>query len=112
MEMHKFYESLYTELAETIDEIAERIRTIGHFAQGRLKDYLKAANLEEQEYTSKQDEQLNNLLEDHETIARYLRKDIEDFDTKYKDKGSSDFVTALLKQHEKWAWFIRAYISK
>ena len=112
MEMHKFYEGLYTELAETIDEIAERIRTIGHFAQGRLKDYLKAANLEEQEYTSKQDEQLNNLLEDHETIARYLRKDIGDFDTKYKDKGSSDFVTAVLKQHEKWAWFIRAYISK
>ena len=38
MEFHKLYESQYTALAESIDEIAERIRTIGHFAEGRLKE--------------------------------------------------------------------------
>ncbi len=37
MEMHKFYEGQYEELAEMIDEIAERIRIIGHHAEGRLK---------------------------------------------------------------------------
>jgi starvation-inducible DNA-binding protein len=39
MEMHKFYEGQYEELAEMIDEIAERIRMIGHHAEGRLKDF-------------------------------------------------------------------------
>ncbi|HTN39287.1 MAG TPA: DNA starvation/stationary phase protection protein [Arachidicoccus sp.] len=112
MEMHKFYEGLYGELEEVIDQVAERIRKIGHYAQGRLQDFLKQANLLEGEYTNDQNEQLNNLLTDHETVIRYLRTYIDDFDEKYKDAGSSDFVTGLLKQHEQWAWFIRSYVNR
>ncbi|MDE1193288.1 MAG: DNA starvation/stationary phase protection protein [Arachidicoccus sp.] len=110
MEMHLFYERLYTELAETIDEIAERIRKIGHYAQGRLEDFLAQANLLEGEYTNDQDTQLKNLLDDHETLIREIRKMIDDFEDKYKDKGSADFATGVLKQHEQWAWFVRSYI--
>lgn len=112
MEMHLFYERLYGELAEVIDEVAERIRKIGHYAQGRLEDFLKQTNLLEGEYTNDQNEQLSNLLSDHEIIIRGLRKDIDDFDEKYKDAGTADFVTGLLKQHEQWAWFIRSYIAR
>jgi len=110
MEMHKFYEGLYDEVAEQIDEIAERIRQLGHYAQGRLKDFLKQANLDEQEYTNDQRTQLQNLLDDNETIIKYVRKDIDDFTDKYKDAGNTDFVTGILKNHEKWSWFIRSYL--
>ena len=41
MEFHKLYEAQYDALVETIDQIAERIRTIGHFAEGRLKELIK-----------------------------------------------------------------------
>ena len=112
MEMHLFYERLYTELAEVIDQIAERIRKIGHYAQGRLQDFLEQTNLLEGEYTNDQAEQVSNLLADHETIIKYLRKDIEDFEQKHKDAGSADFVTGLLQSHEEWAWFLRSYITK
>jgi starvation-inducible DNA-binding protein len=111
MELHKFYEGQYTELAETIDEIAERVRKIGHYAEGRLKDYLKLANLEEGEYTNDQQTQLKNLLDDHETIIRGLRNHIPTVEDKYKDLGSADFLTGLLKEHEQWAWMIRAYLK-
>lgn len=111
MEMHKFYEGQYTELAETIDGIAERVRKIGHYAEGRLKDYLKLANLEEGEYTNDQQTQLKNLLDDHETIIRGLRNHIPTVEDKYKDLGTADFLTGLLKDHEQWAWMIRAYIK-
>ena len=40
MEIHKFLEGQYDELAEIIDEVAERIRMIGHFPEGRMKDFL------------------------------------------------------------------------
>ncbi|RZK46414.1 MAG: DNA starvation/stationary phase protection protein [Pedobacter sp.] len=109
MEFHKLYEAQYTALAETIDQIAERIRTIGHFAEGRLKELLKLASLEEPEAPTEQAEQIKNLEADHETIIKRLRKLIKDFDEKYKDAGSSDFVTGLLKQHEKMAWMLRSY---
>lgn len=111
MEMHKFYETLYSELEEVIDEIAERIRSIGHYSQGRLKDFIELTNLLEPDYTNDQKSQLQNLLEDHETIIRYLRRDIPVFDDEYNDIGNSDFLTGLLKSHEKWAWFIRSYLS-
>jgi starvation-inducible DNA-binding protein len=111
MELHKFYERQYTELAETIDEIAERVRKIGHYAEGRLKDYLKLANLEEGEYTNDQATQLKNLLSDHETLIRGIRSHISTVEDDYKDVGTSDFLTGLLKQHEEWAWMIRAYFK-
>lgn len=111
MELHKFYESMYEELAETIDEFAERVRKIGHYAEGRLKDFLELTHLEEQEYTKDPRAQQKNLLDDHETLARYLRSHIDETADKYRDAGTNDFLIAVLKQHEKWAWFLRAYLG-
>lgn len=108
MEFHKLYETQYTALAESIDQIAERIRTIGHFAEGRLKELIKLASLEEPEAPTNQEDQIKNLEADHETIIVRLRKLIKDFDEKYKDIGSSDFITGLLKEHEKMAWMLEA----
>ncbi len=111
MEMHLFYEKMYTELEEVIDEVAERTRMLGHYSQGRLKDFIEVTNLVEEEYTNDQKKQLKSLLDDHETIIRLLRNDIDELEDKFHDKGNSDFVTGLLKQHEKWAWFLRSYLK-
>lgn len=110
MEFHKLYEAQYTALAETIDQIAERIRTIGHFAEGRLKEIIKLATLDEPEAPTDQAKQIENLETDHETMIIQLRKLIKEFDEKYKDIGSSDFVTGLMKEHEKMAWMLRSYL--
>src|SRR5690625_2733131 len=103
IEMHEFYEAQYNTLAHMIDEVAERIRKIGHFAEGRLKDYLKLANLEEPEYTDDQQTQIKNLLEDHETLCRTLRGNIPEVEDKNKDVGTADFLPGILKEHEKMA---------
>ena len=110
MEFHKLYEAQYKILVESIDQIAERIRTIGHFAEGRLKEIIKLATLDEPEAPTDQAKQIENLETDHETMIIKLRKLIKDFDEKYKDIGSSDFVTGLLKEHEKMAWMLRSYL--
>jgi len=109
IELHKLYESQYTELEEVIDLVAERIRYLGHFAEGRLKDFIKITHLQEQDYTSDQTVQLKNLLEDHESIIISIRKNIDKVGEEYKDAGTADFITGVMKQHEKIAWFIRAY---
>jgi len=109
MEMHKFYEGQYEELADIIDEIAERIRMIGHHAEGRLKDFLNLANLDEPNYTTNQNEQVKNLTDDHEIIIRILRKDIATAE-KLKDAGTMDLLTKVIGQHEKMAWMLRSYL--
>ena len=111
MELHKLYEAQYEQLDEVMDSVAERIRQLGHFAEGQLKDFVQLTRLGEDGYTSDHKVQLKNLLEDHESIARHLRKNITEFTDDYKDAGSADFVTGLLKIHEQTAWFIRSYLS-
>jgi starvation-inducible DNA-binding protein len=110
MEFHKLYEGQYDRLAEMIDEIAERVRTIGFQAEGRLKEIIKLASLQEPAVPVNQTSQIKNLDADHEAIIIKLRQLITDFDEKYKDIGSSDFVTGLLKEHEKMAWMLRSYL--
>ncbi len=110
-EMHLFYEKQFTALGDILDDIAERIRTIGHYTEARLADYLKLTHLIEQPYTNNQQQQLMNLLSYHETIIRNLRKLIVLFYESHKDIGSSDFATQLLGRHEKMAWMIRAYLG-
>lgn len=111
MEMHKFFEAQYEELDEVIDEVAERIRKIGHYAEGRLKEYLKLTDLLEPAATTKQGQQVKNLLDDHETMARFIREKIVEVD-KLKDVGTVDYLTQLIQRHEKAAWMLRAYASK
>jgi starvation-inducible DNA-binding protein len=112
MELHKFYEAQYTELATIIDEVAERVRKIGHYAEGRLKDFLKLTDLEEGEYTDNQKTQIGNLLDDHETLARTIRNQVSTVEEKHKDIGTADFLTGVLKQHETMAWMLRSYLKK
>ena len=111
MELHKFYEGQFGQLDEIVDDVAERIRTIGHYAEARLKDYIKLSHLDEQEYTNDQNDQLKNLLADHENIIENLRKLVITFSKKYSDFGTIDFITGLISKHEKMAWFIRSYIK-
>jgi starvation-inducible DNA-binding protein len=111
IEMHKFYEGQYEELAEMIDEVAERIRMIGHFAEGRLKEYLKLTDLEETAPTPDQQKQVRNLLDDHETVIRLLRQQVDIMQDKLKDAGTADFLTGLMEKHEKMAWMLRSYLK-
>jgi starvation-inducible DNA-binding protein len=110
-EMHKFFESQYEALDEIMDEVAERVRQIGHFASGSLKDFIALGRLTEEKTSfSNQKEAVGSLLNDHETIIRVVRNEINDTSDKYKDSGTADFLTGIIKQHEKMAWMLRSYL--
>jgi starvation-inducible DNA-binding protein len=111
-DFHLFFDKQAEELEDTIDEVAERIRSLGHFAIGTMKDYLKLTRL--LEHDSKMDDAITlvqNLLADHETIIKTLRNEIPVVGEKYKDIGTNDFLTGKLQQHEKMAWMLRAYLK-
>lgn len=107
--LHVFLEEQYTDLQTIIDEIAERIRKIGHFSNGSMKQFLSDCSLKEHTETGIVTENmLSELVADHETLIRTMRDLIDDFEEKYEDSGSSDFITGIMKQHEKMAWMLRA----
>jgi starvation-inducible DNA-binding protein len=110
-EKHKLFESQYGQLDEIIDSVAERIRVLGHYAPGSLAAFLGLTRLTELN-REKNDSQgfIHELVEDHEIIIMNLRENIEKFADKLHDAGSSDFITGLMENHEKMAWFLRSHL--
>lgn len=109
--VHKFFEAQYEQIDEIIDQVAERIRTLGHYAPATLKSFLELTHLTEMGDT-KNDSQgfIKELLEDHESIIITIRENINPFTEKYGDAGTSDFITGLMEIHEKMAWFLRSHL--
>jgi len=109
--VHKFFETQFEQLDEIVDQVAERIRSLGHYAPATLKSFLELTHLSEQ-IREKNDSQgfIKELLKDHETIILKLRENINSFIEKYHDSGTSDFITGVMKEHEKMAWFLRAHL--
>jgi starvation-inducible DNA-binding protein len=110
---HKFFETQFGQLDELIDRVAERIRSIGHYTPASLKSYLSLTHLTEQT-REKNDSQgfIKELLEDHESIIIILREQIKQFSNDFHDLGSSDFITGIMEEHEKMAWFLRSHLTK
>jgi starvation-inducible DNA-binding protein len=110
---HKFFETQFGQLDEMIDTVAERIRSIGHYAPATLKSYLSLTHLTEQSRENNDSQGfIKELLEDHESIIIILREHIKSFANDFYDLGSSDFVTGLMESHEKMAWFLRSHLKK
>ena len=109
---HKLFEAQYSALDEDIDAVAERIRTLGGKTPATLGEFLKLATLKEhpaKHPTAKT--MITNLLADHETVIRNLRKDIGSC-LKLDDVGTQDFLTQLMEKHEKTAWMLRATLER
>lgn len=109
---HKFFEVQFGQLDEIIDSVAERIRSIGHYAPAALKSYLSLTHLSE-ESREHNDSQgfIKELLHDHESIIMILREHITSFSEAFHDSGTSDFITGLMETHEKMAWFLRSHFK-
>lgn len=110
---HTFFEIQFGEIDKMIDSIAERIRTIGHFAPATMASYLSLTHLtEKNQFHNDNIGFMKELLMDHESIILFLREQIKPFANNYHDAGSSDFITGIMEIHEKMAWFLRAHLTE
>ncbi len=110
MELHKLFESQYTELEQIIDEVAERISKLGGKAIGTMQEFIDHSVLKENPKSVDQKEMLQELLSDHETVLKQLRDFIKEIE-ETKDYGTADFLTALLQKHEEKSWMLRKYVA-
>lgn len=112
MELHKLFEGQYKQLEEYIDEIAERISKLGAKTIGTMKEFNSANTLKEApgKYPS-QKNMMKELLDDHETLTKQLRKQVDACSEKYNDAGTADFLTGIMEEHETIAWVLRRYLN-
>lgn len=111
--LHELFEEQYTDMATFIDDIAERIRSLGFFTPGSMNEFKEMARLVETDNLNGNAEQmLKNLVRDHEAIIQILRHDQKAAADQYDDDGTNDFLIALMEEHEKMLWMLRAHLNQ
>lgn len=109
--LHQLLESQYEDLASSIDETAERMRKLGRHPVASLETFLANTQLSETSEAQLSDTMmLEILLDDHETLCRFLRTAIGEVQ-QGGDEVTADYFIARLSAHEKTAWFLRSTLA-
>jgi starvation-inducible DNA-binding protein len=109
-DLHKFFEEQYELISAAVDEIAERVRAVGGKSRATLKEFMNSTQIKEDVGSFPDaDNMLQNLLSDHETIIKTLRKNINECQ-ELDDEGTANFLTDKMEEHEKMAWMLRSFI--
>lgn len=110
-ELHVKFEELYTDLLVKIDEIAERILTLGYTPVHTFTDYVAIASVQEQKNISGATEAVSSVLGAFQTILgkqRELLRMAGDAD----DEGSNALMSDYIREQEKLVWMYSAYLNK
>ena len=108
--LHLMFMEQYTELWTALDEIAERIRALGHMAPFGGSTYSGLSSIPETEGVPTALAMVRELVEGHEAVARTIRGVIAVADAA-GDQPTADLLTQRLQIHEKTAWMLRSLLE-
>ena len=110
--LHVKFEELYTNAQETIDEIAERVLTLGKPPHSRFADYIKESQIQEIDTIGMGDlAMVDALLEDMSKLIEMERELLEATEIA-GDDGTNDMVNRFMQFKEKNIWMLRSFADK
>nr|WP_312569049.1 Dps family protein [Comamonas sp.] len=110
--LHTMFMGQYTELWNAVDPVAERIRSLGHFAPGSYGQFGKLTSLPDVPATPpKANEMIRILVEGNEAVARTARE-LFPLADKASDEPTADLLTQRLTVHEQNAWMLRSLLEE
>jgi starvation-inducible DNA-binding protein len=109
--LHAMFMAQYTEQWTALDQIAERIRALGHPAPGTYKEFVKLASIKEVEGVPKADDMVRHLVAAQEATARTARALFPVVEAA-NDQPTADMLTQRLDVHEKTAWMLRSLLEE
>jgi starvation-inducible DNA-binding protein len=109
--LHLKFEELYDGLVLKIDEIAERILTLGYHPHHNFSDYQKLSTIQESKEVSDGNKCILNILESFKIIID-IQRNLLDITDKAKDEGTNAQMSGYITEQEKLVWMYNAYLSK
>lgn len=108
-DLHLLFEEQYNELAEAVDSIAERIRTLGYPAPGTFREFLEITAIDEVPGTPAAEDMLRDLVTAQEIVVRTCRE-VLPAAQEANDESTVGLVAERMATHEKSAWMLRSLI--
>ncbi len=109
--LHTLFEAQYTELALAVDEIAERIRTLGAPAPGTYVEFAQLTAVKEAKGVPSAPQMLRLLTADQATVSATAQRVVEASQAA-GDEASADLGIRRLQVHQKNAWMLRSHLEK
>ncbi len=109
--IHHLTEQQYNNIFQAIDDIAERIRSLGFDAPGTIREFQSFTTLDEAKKGLSQHEMIADLVKNHEEISKSIdhAKEVAD---KGRDDATSDLMIERLRFHQKAAWMWRSLLER
>jgi starvation-inducible DNA-binding protein len=109
--LHLMFETQYIELAEAVDGIAERIRSLGALAPGSYRAFASLSSIDDDEEGQPDAmAMIARLVEGQEAVARTARSVFPAVEAAH-DEATADLLTQRLQVHEKTAWMLRSLLA-
>jgi starvation-inducible DNA-binding protein len=108
--LHTLFETQYSELALAVDEIAERIRSIGAPAPGSYAEFSELTALKEAVGVPPAIEMVEQLVHDQVLVTQAARKVVAAAE-RASDQASADLGVRRIQVHEKNAWMLRSHLE-
>jgi len=110
--LHAKFEELYTNAQVTIDEIAERVLTLGKAPHSRFEDYIKQSTIKEIETIGLKDMDMVKAILDDMSHLISMERDLLIATDEADDDGSNDMVNRFMQFKEKNTWMLRSFADK
>lgn len=109
-ELHNKFEELYTDAQLKIDELAERILTLGQTPLHTFEDYLQTAEIKVYKNLSK-DREIVGALVDMLQVLLIRERELLKMAGEASDEGTIDLITPIIAEQEKTVWMLRAWLN-
>lgn len=107
--LHLLSEKFYTQMAESVDEVAERIRSLGFFVEATMTSFLKLSSITEDNQVHPKIKMIEDLIKGHEIVIKEARK-VSDLAEKLGDAATVDLLGRTIGFYEKADWMLRSQI--
>lgn len=109
-ELHLKFEELYNDLLLKIDEIAERILTLGYTPNNRYSDYKSVSLIRESNEVSDGMKAIQDILKSFKDII-VLQRELLSLSDEAADEGTNALMSDYIRQQEKLVWMYSAFLN-
>jgi starvation-inducible DNA-binding protein len=109
-ELHLKFEELYNDAQIKIDEVAERILTLGHTPLHSFSDYVKNAKVKEAKNITDPNKSMNTIVSNLSALLE-LERVILDLSSDANDEGTNSLMSDYITQQEKTIWMLNAWLG-
>ena len=109
-ELHDKFQELYENLFAKIDEVAERIKTLGHIPNHKYSVYQKDAKIKESTEVADGIQDVKDILESLKIIIT-LQRELLELSADAEDEGTNALMSDYIREQEKLVWMYSAYLK-